>query len=91
MGFFKHFYTIQLESTLASIPQKELTNIIRRASSANTLQRIETKSISKNRRGLVCWLIKRKARVRVQGQTLKQNTKSIFFGDFLSADFCQKL
>ena len=26
---------------------------------------------------LVCWLIRRKARVRVPGQTLKRNTKSI--------------
>ena len=31
---------------------------------------------------VVCWLIRRKARVRTPGQTSKQNTKSIFSAIF---------
>ena len=37
------------------------------------------------------WLIRRKARVRDPGQASKQDTKKYSFGDFLSADFWQKL
>ena len=34
------------------------------------------------------WLIRRKARVPIQGQTLKRNIKKKqFFDEFLSADF----
>ena len=40
---------------------------------------------------VVCWLIRRKARVRVSGQTSKTKYEKYFFGDFLSADFWQKL
>ena len=37
---------------------------------------------------VVCWLIRRKARVQTPGQTLK---RKYFFDDFLSSGFWQKL